>query len=75
MSVQPRLSAKQEKISPYFATFSKQLETAKARLPIPKSSEIDEILNTELAKAFNGKADVKGALTAAATKIDKLLGA
>lgn len=73
MSVKPSLSEKQAKIAPYFETFAKQLDTSKARLPIPKAGEVDKILNAELTKAFEGKASVRDALSGAASQIDALL--
>jgi len=73
MSVKPELAQKQADLVPYFATFSDQLETARARLPIPQAGEVDTILNDELVPAFEGKVTVADALTAAAKKIDALL--
>ncbi len=58
---------------PYYSVFATQLQTAKARLPIPDAGQVDTILNTELTKAFNGSESVKDALTAAASQIDPLL--
>ncbi|GEP47218.1 extracellular solute-binding protein [Microbacterium saccharophilum] len=73
MSVKPEFAQKQADLVPYFATFSDQLETARARLPIPQAGEVDTILNDELVPAFEGKVTVADALTAAAKKIDALL--
>lgn len=73
MSVKPDLSEKQAALVPYFAPFSDQLKTARARLPIPQTGEVDSILNEELVPAFEGKVTVADALTAAAKRIDPLL--
>lgn len=73
MSVKPSLSEKQAVVAPHFEVFAKQLETAKSRLPHPKAGEIDEILNQELVKAFDGSASVGEVLTSAASKVDELL--
>ncbi|MCT9002208.1 extracellular solute-binding protein [Microbacterium memoriense] len=73
MSVKPEFAQKQADLVPYFATFSDQLETARARLPIPQAGEVDTILNDELVPAFEGKVTVADALTASAKKIDALL--
>ncbi|APZ33380.1 maltose-binding protein [Microbacterium aurum] len=75
MSVKPEFAQKQADLVPYFATFADQLETARARLPIPQAGEVDTILNDELVPAFEGDVTVEDALTAAAAKIDELLAA
>lgn len=75
MSVKPAFAEQQAELVPYFAPFSHQLDTARARLPIPQASEIDSILNEELVPAFEGRVTVEKALTSAATKIDALLAA
>lgn len=73
MTVKPEFADAQAKIDPYFQTFSDQLETARARLPIPQAGEVDAILSTELVPAFEGKVGVKEALSSAAKQIDALL--
>jgi multiple sugar transport system substrate-binding protein len=73
MTVKPEFAAAQAEIAPYYEAFSNQLETARARLPIPQAGEVDTILNTELVPAFEGEVSVKEALIAAATQIDALL--
>jgi len=73
MTVKPEFAAAQAEIAPYYEAFSNQLETARARLPIPQAGEVDTILNTELVPAFEGEVSVKEALTAAAKQIDALL--
>ena len=73
MSVIPAFADAQAKIAPYYATFSDQLKTARARLPIPQAGQVDTILNTALVPAFEGKTTVKDALSAAAKQIDALL--
>jgi multiple sugar transport system substrate-binding protein len=61
------------KIHSYYATYLKQISTAKPRTPTPKWPQIDQVLQTEIAKAFTGDATVSQALTSAATQIDALL--
>ena len=73
MTVIPAFADKQAAISPFFATFSEQLKTARSRLAIPGSSKVDGILNAELVPAFEGKVSVQEALTKAAGQIDALL--
>lgn len=73
MTVKPEFAAAQVALNPAYEVFSNQLQTARARLPIPQAGEVDTILNTELPPAFEGKVSVKEALTAAAAKIDVLL--
>ncbi|WP_291057817.1 extracellular solute-binding protein [Herbiconiux sp.] len=73
MTVKPEFAELQAAIDPYYEAFSTQLDTARARLPIPQASEVDTILNTELVSAFEGSVTVKEALTSAATRIDDLL--
>lgn len=75
MTVKPEFAEQQAAIDPSYEAFSTQLETARARLPIPQASEVDTILNTELVPAFEGKVSVKEALTKAAEQIDDLLAA
>jgi multiple sugar transport system substrate-binding protein len=55
------------------APFATQLATAKPRLAIPQSSQVDTILSTELTPAFTGTTTVQAALTSAAKQIDPLL--
>lgn len=73
MTVKPEFAEQQAAIDPYYEAFSTQLETARARLPIPQASEVDSILNAELVPAFEGTVTVKEALSKAATKITDLL--
>ena len=61
------------KIHPYYATYLKQIATAKPRTPTPKWTQIDQIIQTDVAKAFQGSESVQQALTDAATQIDGLL--
>ncbi|WP_024286509.1 extracellular solute-binding protein [Cellulomonas sp. KRMCY2] len=58
---------------PFYEPFATQLATAKPRLAIPQSSEVDTILSTELTPAFDGSTTVQVALTRAAEQIDALL--
>lgn len=73
MTVKPEFAEAQAKISPYYEAFSDQLETARARLPIPQAGEVDTILGTELVPAFEGEVTVQQALSSAAKQIDALL--
>lgn len=73
MTVKPEFADAQAEIAPYYAAFSDQLETARARLPIPQAGEVDTILSTQLVPAFEGKVSVAEALGAAAKQIDALL--
>lgn len=61
------------KIHPYYATYLKQIATAKPRTPTPKWTQIDTVITTDVAKAFQGSESVQQALTDAATQIDGLL--
>ncbi len=60
-------------IHDYYATYLKQIATARPRTPTPKWPQIDQVLNTEIAKAFQGSETVQQALTNAAHQIDALL--
>jgi multiple sugar transport system substrate-binding protein len=73
MTVIPAFADKQAEILPFLAPFAEQLKTAKSRLAIPGSSQVDAILNAELVPAFEGKVSVQEALTKAAAQIDPLL--
>ena len=42
------------KIHPYYATYLKQIATAQPRTPTPKWPQIDQVITTEVAKAFTG---------------------
>jgi multiple sugar transport system substrate-binding protein len=61
------------KIHPYYATYLKQIANAKPRTPTPKWTQIDQVITTDVAKAFQGSESVQQALTDAATQIDGLL--
>ena len=61
------------KIHPYYATYLKQIATAQPRTPTPKWPQIDQVITTEVAKAFTGSESVSQALTSAAQQIDALL--
>jgi len=73
LTVISALGDKQVELVPYYALFTQQLETAKARVAIPDASEIDTILNEELVPAFEGTVTVKEALGNAAKRVDELL--
>jgi multiple sugar transport system substrate-binding protein len=61
------------KIHSYYSTYLKQIANAQPRTPTPKWPQIDQVLQTEIAKAFTGDETVQQALTNAATQIDALL--
>ena len=61
------------RVHPYYATYVKQLASAKPRTPTPKWTQIDQVFVTQIAKAFNGSESVRQALTDAAHQIDGLL--
>jgi multiple sugar transport system substrate-binding protein len=61
------------KIHPYYATYLKQIATAKPRTPTPTWPQIDQVFQTEVAKAFTGDETVQQALSSAAQQIDGLL--
>jgi multiple sugar transport system substrate-binding protein len=61
------------RVKPYYATYVKQLATAKPRTPTPKWTQIDQVITTDVAKAFQGSESVQQALTDAAHQIDGLL--
>jgi multiple sugar transport system substrate-binding protein len=73
MTVIPAFAGQQTAIDPYYETFALQLETARNRLAIPRSGEVDTILSEELTRAFEGDVTAQEALTAAAARIDDLL--
>ncbi len=50
------------KIHPYYATYLKQIATAKPRTPTPKWTQIDQVITTDVAKAFQGSESVQQAL-------------
>ena len=61
------------RVHPYYAAYLKQIATARPRTPTPKWTQIDQVLVTDIAKAFQGSETVKQALTEAAQQIDGLL--
>ena len=73
MSVLKTSANWETKINPYYATYLKQIATAKPRTPTPKYTQIDTVLQTEVTKAFKGQESVQDALTNAAKQIDGLL--
>jgi multiple sugar transport system substrate-binding protein len=73
MPVNKSLTKKLVAIHPYYAVYLKQIATARPRTPSPKWPQIDQVLQTELAKAFNGSETVQQALNNAASQIDGLL--
>jgi multiple sugar transport system substrate-binding protein len=73
MPVVKSLTAKLVKIHPYYSIYLKQIATARPRTPTPKWPQIDQVLQTEIAKAFQGDETVQQALNNAASQIDGLL--
>jgi multiple sugar transport system substrate-binding protein len=57
----------------YYPTFQEQLNTAKARTPVPSWPKIDEAVSNAILKALRGDAPVQAALDEAATQVDALL--
>ena len=73
LSVRKDLQSQLTSIQPYYATFLQQLETAKARTPVPNYAQIDQIINTQVANAMQGKETAQKAMDEAAAQIDPLL--
>ena len=61
------------RVHAYYAPYVQQLATAKPRTPTPKWTQIDQVITTDVAKAFQGSESVQQALTDAAKQIDGLL--
>lgn len=57
----------------HFDIFMQQLETAKARVPHPKWSEMDNAINNAFQRMLRGDQSVQEALDQAASEIDQLL--
>jgi multiple sugar transport system substrate-binding protein len=60
-------------VNPNYALFVEQLQTAKARPPVPSWPKIDDLLQRKLQAAFAGDLTVEEALGQAAEEIDALL--
>ena len=73
MAVVAAYGAQEVAADPYLKVFADQLATAKPRLAIPESGQVDTILQNALTPAFQGSTSVKDALTNAAKQIDPLL--
>jgi multiple sugar transport system substrate-binding protein len=73
LSVLSSLSHQVTAIHPYYATFLKQLSTAKARTPVPNYPKIDAIIGTQVALAMQGKETAQKAMDEAAAQIEPLL--
>jgi len=69
----PQLTKQLVKIHPYYSVYLKQIATARPRTPTPKWPQIDQVLQTEIPKAFKGDETVQQALDSAAKQIDALL--
>jgi ABC-type glycerol-3-phosphate transport system substrate-binding protein len=59
----------------YYTTFQEQLKTAKVRTPHPAWPQMDDLIGTAVANALKGSMSPQQALSAAASKIDALIGA
>ena len=75
MTVVSAYGGQEVSADPYLKVFAAQLATAKPRLAIPDSGQVDTILQNALTPAFQGQTSVKAALTSAAKQIDPLLAA
>jgi multiple sugar transport system substrate-binding protein len=73
MPVLKSLTKKLVQIHPYYSIYLKQIANARPRTPTPKWPQIDQVLQTEIAKAFKGDESVQQALDSAAKQIDGLL--
>jgi multiple sugar transport system substrate-binding protein len=73
MTVLKNLTKQLVKIHPYYSIYLKQIANARPRTPTPKWPQIDQVLQTEIAKAFKGDETVQQALDSAAKQIDGLL--
>jgi multiple sugar transport system substrate-binding protein len=73
MPVLSGLGSQLTDIKPYYGVFAEQLKTARPRLPHPEYPKIEEILSTEVQKAFTGDVTVQQALDSAAEQIDSIL--
>ena len=60
-------------VNPNYRPFVAQLQTAKARPPVPSWPKIDDLLQRKLQAAFQGELSVQDALDQAAEEIDALL--
>ncbi len=60
-------------IQPYYAIFAEQLQTARPRTPHPQYPKIEEVMSTEIQRAFRGEVSVQEALDSAAEQIDQIL--
>ena len=71
----PTLSTIQgsERLPEYFDVFMEQLKTAQARLPHPKWSEMDNVINNAYQYMLRDEKTVKQALDDAADEINKLI--
>ncbi len=58
---------------PYYGTFLEQLQTAKARTPVPNYNEIESTLSDAAQLALRGDMTAQEAMDAAAEEIDALL--
>jgi multiple sugar transport system substrate-binding protein len=58
---------------PYYGAYLEQLQTARARTPHPRYTEIDDVLNEAVQLALRGEASAQEALDLAAEEIDAIL--
>jgi multiple sugar transport system substrate-binding protein len=62
-----------ESLPDYFDVFLTQLETAQARVPHPKWSDMDNAINNAFQRMLRGEQTPQAALDQAAAEIDALL--
>lgn len=73
MPVRKDLTKQLVGIHSYYSVYLKQIANARPRTPHPNWPKIDQVLVTEIARAFKGDKTVKQALDNAAKQIDRLL--
>lgn len=73
MTIRKDLTSQMVKIRPYYRIFLEQLKTARARTPHPQWPKIDQVLETQVARAVKGDVTPQEALNQAAREIDALL--
>lgn len=73
MTIRKDLKSKLTKIHGYYGIFLDQLATARPRTPHPAWPKMDNIIETQVAKAIRGDASPQRAMDDAAKQIDALL--
>jgi multiple sugar transport system substrate-binding protein len=75
MPVLSTLGSQLTSVQAYYGIFAEQLQNARPRPPQPQYTKLEDILSTEVQKAFKGKQTVQAALDAAARQIDAIVAA